>query len=227
MICSSTGLKFRASREFLIEIIKTEEGHHAFFYPFEGRLVHEGMAALFSYRISQMMPISFSFAMNDYGFEILSDTEFSIEDAIKKGLFSNEELVADIYRSLNSGELAKRRFRPIARISGLIYTGYPGKMKTSKHLQASAELLFDVFSKYEPENLLLKQAYEEMLQFQLEEARLTRALDRINKQKIIIKYPRKPTPFAFPIMVDIFREKLSSEQLETRIKKMQIEYESD
>jgi ATP-dependent Lhr-like helicase len=185
------------------------------------------MAALFSYRISQLEPRSFSFAMNDYGFEILSDTEFSIEEAIKKGLFSHENLVEDIYKSLNSGELAKRRFRPIARISGLIFTGYPGKWKTSKHLQASAELLFEVFSKYEPENLLLKQAYEEMLQFQLEEARLRRALDRINKQKIIVKYPKKPTPFAFPIMVDIFREKLTSEQLEVRIRRMQMDYERD
>jgi ATP-dependent Lhr-like helicase len=215
------------SNELLIEKFETEEGYHAFVYPFEGRLVHEGMAAVFSYRMSQLKPMTFSYAMNDYGFELLSDTEIPIEDAIKKGLFSDENLIEDIYKSINSGELAKRKFRPIARISGLIFTGYPGKYKTTKSLQASAQLLYDVFSKYEPSSLLIKQAHEEMLQFQLEESRLRRALDRIRTQRVIIKETGRPTPFAFPIMVDFMREKMSSEKLEDRVKKMQMKYEKD
>lgn len=215
------------SYELLIEKLETEEGHHLFVYPFEGRLVHEGMAAILSYRLSQLKPMTFSYAMNDYGFELLSDTEIPIEDAINNNLFTEENLIVDIYKSINSGELARRRFRPIAKISGLIFTGYPGKYKTSRNLQASAQLLFDVFSKYEPESLLIKQAYEEMLQFQLEEFRLRKALARIRKQKIIITYPGKPTPFAFPIMVDSMREKMSSEKLEDRVKKMQIKFELD
>lgn len=215
------------SKELLIEKFESEEGFHAFVYPFEGRLVHEGMAAIFSYRMSQLKPMTFSYAMNDYGFELLSDTEIPIEDAIKKGLFSDEDLIEDIYKSINSGELAKRKFRPIARISGLIFTGYPGKYKTTKSLQASAQLLYDVFSKYEPSSLLIKQAHEEMLQFQLEESRLRRALDRIRTQKIIIKETGRPTPFAFPIMVDFMREKMSSEKLEDRVKKMQLKFEKD
>jgi len=215
------------SNELLIEKFETDEGHHLFVYPFEGRLVHEGMAAIFAYRMSQLKPMTFSYAMNDYGFELLSDTEIPIEDAINNNLFSDENLKEDIYKSINSGELAKRRFRPIARISGLIFTGYPGKYKTTKNLQVSAQLLFEVFSKYEPESLLLKQAHEEMLQFQLEEYRLRIALERIRNQKIIITHPGRPTPFAFPIMVDSMREKMSSEKLEDRVKKMQLKYEKD
>jgi ATP-dependent Lhr-like helicase len=215
------------SNELLIEEFATDEGFHLFVYPFEGRLVHEGMAAIFAYRMSQLRPMTFSYAMNDYGFELLSDTEIPIEDAINNNLFSDENLTEDIYKSINSGELAKRRFRPIARISGLIFTGYPGKYKTTKNLQVSAQLLFDVFSKYEPESLLIKQAHEEMLQFQLEEYRLRIALDRIRGQRIIITHPGKPTPFAFPIMVDSMREKMSSEKLEDRVKKMQLKFEKD
>ena len=215
------------SNELLIEKFETDEGHHLFVYPFEGRLVHEGMAAIFSYRMSQLKPMTFSYAMNDYGFELLSDTEIPIEDAINNNLFSDENLTEDIYKSINSGELAKRRFRPIARIAGLIFTGYPGKYKTTKNLQASAQLLFEVFSKYEPGSLLLKQAHEEMLQFQLEEYRLRIALERIRKQKVILTHPGRPTPFAFPIMVDFMREKMSSEKLEDRVRKMQLKYEKD
>lgn len=215
------------NNELLIEKFSTNEGYHLFIYPFEGRLVHEGMAAVFSYRISQLKPMTFSYAMNDYGFELLSDTEIPIEDAIKKGLFSDENLVEDIYKSINSGELARRRFRPIARVAGLIFVGYPGKYKAAKNLQASAQLLYEVFSKYEPDSLLIKQAHEEMLQFQLEESRMRQALVRIRKQKVVIKETVKPTPFAFPIMVDSMREKMSSEKLEDRVRKMQLKYEKD
>lgn len=213
--------------EFLIEDFKSHEGHHLFFYPFEGRLVHEGMAALFAYRISKLKPMTFSLAMNDYGFELLSDVEIPLDEALKKNLMNDDDLVMDILNSINSSEMAKRRFRQIARITGLIFQGYPGKYKAARHLQASSQLLFEVFSKYEPESLLVKQSYDEMLQFQLEESRLRIALDRIRKQKIIITEPKELTPFSFPIMVDrLGREKLTTESMEERVNKLRLEYDN-
>lgn len=211
--------------QLLIEKIITREGYHLFIYPFEGRLVHEGMGALIAYRLAKYMPITFTIAMNDYGFELLSDKDFDIEYALSHGLFSDENLSNDIQSSINSIEMAKRKFREIARVAGLIFQGYPGSYKTNRNIQASSELLFDVFSRYEPDNLLLKQAYEEMLYFQLEEARLRQALDRINSQEIIVTYPKRPTPFAFPILVDSMREKLTSEKLSARVLKMQLQLE--
>lgn len=214
-----------ANDEFLVEKIITKEGCHLFFYPFDGRLVHEGMAALFAYRISRTMPVTFSIAMNDYGFELLSDKDCDIESAINNGLLSPENLTADIRVSINSVEMAKRKFREIARVAGLIFQGFPGNYKTTRNIQASSELLFDVFQQYEQDSLLLKQSYEEMLQFQLEEARLRRALDRISKQNVILTYPKRPTPFAFPILVDSMREKLTSEKLADRVRRMQLQLE--
>ena len=214
--------------ELLIEIFESDEGHHIFVYPVEGRLAHEGLAALFGCRISRLKPMTFSFAMNDYGFELLSDSEIPLRQALENGLLSTDNLEQDILQSMNSTELAKRRFRQIARISGLIFQGYPGKYKTGKSLQASSELLFEVFSKYEPDNLLLKQAYDEMLQQQLEYYRMMSALQRMQKQKLIITYPERPSPFSFPILVDrLGREKLTTEKLEDRVRKMQIEYEDN
>lgn len=66
--------------EFLVEVIKNREGYHLFMYPFEGRLVHEVMAALIAYRISKLAPISFSMAMNDYGFELFSDKQIPLNE---------------------------------------------------------------------------------------------------------------------------------------------------
>jgi len=210
--------------EFLIEYFHSSEGYHVLMYPFEGRFVHEGMAALVAYRIAQIKPISFSIAMNDYGFELLSDQEIPIYEAVETNVLGNENLLKDIQASINSTEMARRKFRDIAAISGLIFKGLPGQKVKEKHLQSSSQLFFNVFHEYESHNLLLLQAFEEVMDFQLEEARLRQALDRIAHQKIIIAEPDKPTPFAFPIMVDRTREKLTSERLEDRIKKMMISF---
>jgi ATP-dependent Lhr-like helicase len=213
-----------ARNEFLIEYFKSTEGYHALFYPFEGRFVHEGMAALMAYRISQIQPITFSIAMNDYGFELLSDQPIPVGEAVETNMLGVDNLLADIQASINSTEMARRKFRDIAAISGLVFKGYPGKPVKDRHLQSSSQLFFNVFHDYEAHNLLLRQAFEEVLDFQLEEARLRRALDRISQQKIIITHPEKPSPFAFPIIVDRLREKLTSEKLEDRIKKMALQY---
>jgi ATP-dependent Lhr-like helicase len=206
--------------EFLIEKFNSKDGYHLFFYPFEGRLVHEGMASLFAFRIAKIRKASFSIAMNDYGFELLSDEEIPLEQALEDNLFTSENLLDDIQHSLNANEMARRRFRDIAHIAGLVFTGFPGKTMKNRHLQASTSLLFDVFNEYEPDNVLVRQAYNEALQFQLEEFRLREALKRIQGLRVIITQSAKPTPFAFPIMVDRLREKLTTESLEERVAKM-------
>ena len=212
--------------EFLIEKFNSRDGHHLFFYPFEGRLVHEGMASLFAFRISKIKRVNFSIAMNDYGFELLTDDKISLEEALANDLFSVENLLEDIQQSLNANEMARRRFRDIAHIAGLVFTGFPGKAMKSKHLQASTSLLFEVFSEYESDNVLVRQAYHEAMQFQLEEFRLREALQRIQNLRVVITDSERPTPFAFPILVDgLGREKFITETLEERVAKMSLMYQ--
>ncbi len=215
-----------AENELLIEQIETKDGYHLFVYPFEGRLVHEAMAAILAYRIGKVKPISFSIAMNDYGFELLSDQPIPVDDTNVYELFTQHNLLADIQHSVNSTEMAKRKFRDIAVIGGLIFQGMPGEKAKARHLQSSASLLFNVFAEYDPDNILLKQAYREVLDQQMEEVRLRNALQRIANGKITICFPEKITPFCFPILVDgLNRNNLSSEKLEDRIKRMQAQLE--
>lgn len=211
--------------ECLIENIKSREGYHLFIYPFEGRIVHEILGALTAWRISQMTPLTFSIAMNDYGYELLSDQEIPIEEALEAGLFSTENLLHDIHESINQTEMANRRFREIAVISGLIFQGYPGKGIAAKHLQATSSLLFKVFKDHDPNNLLLEQATREVLDYQMERDRLIQAMERLSGKNVLLKTPSRFTPFCFPIMVDRLREKLSSEKLVDRITRMQVQLE--
>ena len=214
-----------ALTELLVERCETREGHHLFVYPFDGRLVHEGLAALFAYRIAQLTPITFSFACNDYGFELLSPDPAPLEDALDAGLLSTSHLLHDIVQSLNAAELARRQFREIARVAGLIFQGYPGQSKSMKQVQVSSGLLYDVFSQYDPDNLLLKQAEREVLERQLEASRIGRTLERLGAGTVRVIDVDRPTPLAFPLLVDRTRAKLSTEKLADRVKRMTAQLE--
>lgn len=211
--------------ELLVEHIETRDGFHLFAYPFEGRLVHEAMAAVLAYRLTRIMPITFSIAMNDYGFELLSDRPIPVDDTNVYELFTDENLFNDIQRSMNAAEMAGRKFRDIAVIGGLIFQGIPGEHKKARHLQASASLIFKVFLEYDPGNLLVRQAYNEVMEQQMEEERLRNMLQRIGRGRIVITFPKKLTPFCFPIKVDSMRENISSEKLEDRVRRMQLQLE--
>ncbi|MGZ8392626.1 MAG: ligase-associated DNA damage response DEXH box helicase, partial [Gemmatimonadales bacterium] len=209
-----------AADELLIERVRTREGHHLFFYPVEGRLVHEGLAALFAYRLAQLGPITFTLAANDYGFELLSPEPALLEEALEAGLVSPENLLHDIPASLNAAELARRQFREIARVAGLIFQGYPGSNKSVKQVQASSGLLYDVFARYDPETLLLLQAHREVLERQLERSRLGRTLERIAGGRVVISEVERPTPLAFALLVDRAREQVSSEKFLDRVRRL-------
>lgn len=206
--------------ELLIERFESREGHHVVIYPFEGRLVHEAMGSLLAFRMSLLKPITFSIAMNDYGFELLSDQPIPIEEALDNDLFSPQDLLSDLQRSLNATEMARRKFRDIASIAGLVFKGMPGRPLKERHMRANSGLFFDVFREHEPDHLLLRQAYDEAFDVQMELPRMREALERIGRQRIVLKDPGRFTPLAFPILVDRLREKLTSEQLEDRIRKM-------
>jgi len=209
--------------EFLVELITTKEGYHLFMYPFEGRLIHEVISALIAYRISKIKPLTFTIAMNDYGFELLSDQELPLDDETIKLILSKEHLMDDVIASINAAEMASRKFRDIAVISGLVIQTMPGRNQKTKSLQSSSGLIFRVLEENEPNNLLLRQAYTEVFNQQLEEVRLKAAFERINSGKLVVKRSDTFTPLSFPIKVDSLRQSLSSEKLDKRIARIQKE----
>ncbi len=203
----------------LAEAMESKEGHHLFLYPFAGRNVHIGLGALLAWRASQIKPATFSIAVNDYGLEMLSADAVDWS-GLANQLLSTENLLADVLKSLNSSELALRRFREIARISGLVFQGFPGAPKSNRQLQASAGLFYEVFRKHDENNLLLTQAQTEVMEQELEIERLRQCLTNIAQRKLQFVVIDKPTPFAFPLMVERLREKLSTEKLSDRIARM-------
>ncbi len=210
----------------LAETLTTREGSHLFLYPFAGRHVHMGLASLLAWRVAQHEARTFSIAVNDYGFELLSalpvDWPALLPRVLRlpEGEAADAELLHEVLASLNAGELAQRRFREIARVSGLVFQGYPGERRSSRQLQASSSLFWEVFRKYDPSNRLLLQAEQELLAQELELGRLRASLARMAGQQLVLRALERPTPFAFPLMVELFREKLSNENVADRIARM-------
>lgn len=211
--------------QLLLERIRSREGHHLLLYPFAGRLVHEGLAALLAWRLSKKTPVTFTMSVNDYGFELLSNREITEPEALDPALYQLESLTEELQQCLNAAELGRRQFREIARIAGLVFHGYPGQQRSARQLQASSGLLFDVFANYEPDNLLLLQAREEVLERQLEHSRLAATLREMRSSQWLVTRPQRLTPLAFPLIVARLRERLSSEQLADRVARMTVQLE--
>jgi len=204
----------------LVECLTSREGHHLYLYPFAGRLVHLGLASLIAWRLARDAPNTFSVSVNDYGIELLSAEPTDLQPLFDARLFDTANLLADVLHSLNSGELAQRRFREIARVAGLVSTGYPGAPKSTKQLQASSSLFYEVFRQYDPENLLLGQAHTEVLSQELDVDRLRLTLQRLQALRIERVDLEAPSPFCLPLMVERLREKLSTEKLADRLARM-------
>jgi len=210
----------------VVEMIASREGHHLFVYPFAGRMVHIGLASLLAWRAARDKPGTFSISMNDYGFELVSAQAFDWQALIKGGLFSEDDLLRDVLDSLNASELAQRRFREIARVAGLVFQGFPGAPKSTRQVQASSSLFYEVFRKHDRGNLLLSQAEREALEQELEIGRLQATLKRMRSRKLALMRPPRFTPFAFPLMVERLREAVSTESVGTMVERLLKELES-
>jgi ATP-dependent Lhr-like helicase len=210
----------------VVENMKSREGYHLFVYPFAGRSVHMGLASLLSFRVGRMQPITFSVAINDYGFELLAPEPvdwaraFAGSTGADIALFDTGRLLEDVLDSLNATQLSRQRFREVARIAGLVFQGYPGQPKSARQVQASSSLFFEVFRKHDADNLLLTQAEREVLEQELELTRLRDTLVELHARAISFHEVRRATPFAFPLMVERFREKVTTEKLSDRVARM-------
>ncbi len=212
--------KLPTPKTLLIERYTSREGQHLFIYPFAGRNAHIGLASLLAWRLAKDAPNTFSISINDVGLELLSAVPIAPAPLIDQTLFSDAELLRDVLASLNSSELARRRFREIARVAGLVFTGYPGQPKSTRQLQASSSLFYEVFAKYDAGNLLLTQAQTEVLSQELDIGRLAASLARMRGQRVEFVELAVPSPFALPLMVERFREKLSTEKLKDRLDRL-------
>lgn len=212
-----------AADEMLVELTRTREGHHAFLFPFAGRLAHEGLGAVLAWRLTQRAPTTVRASATDYGIELFGDDPIDLDERTIRDLFRVERLADDLIEALNATELARRQFREIARVAGLTFQGFPGQRSPGRHLQASSDMFYDVFREFDADNLLLSQAQREVVEGHLEFRRLRDAMARAQRERIVIERPETLTPMAFPIWAETLRSThATTESWETRVRKMAV-----
>jgi ATP-dependent Lhr-like helicase len=217
--------------EILIECTRSREGAHLFLFPFEGRLVHEGMAALFAYRLSQLNKATFGLSVNDYGIELLAeDPDFPFVEVVTEHwdqVLAQKNSLQDLSQSIHKGEYSRRHFREIARVAGLLFQGYPSAHKNVKQMQVSSSLLYDVLSEHEPENLLIAQAHRDVLERQFESTRMLECMRRLRTLSPHFIETKRFSPLAFPLVFERLAATVSSETLLERLDRMKRSWVSD
>jgi ATP-dependent Lhr-like helicase len=204
----------------LIESRRTREGYHVFVFPFAGRLLNEGVASLMALRAAREVPRTFSITTNEYGFELLCEDAIEISESVVRRWASVRGLEIDLLASIEASDLPRRRFRDIARIAGLVDPGPPGKANSSRQLQASSGLMFEVLSQHDASNLLLQQSRREVLEAQLDFRQLEALLLRMAAQQWTLTRPPRLTPLSFPLWADRLQtQALSTESWQSRIER--------
>ena len=205
----------------LCELVRARDGLQLFVYPFAGRTAHEGLATLLAWRWGQRAPATFSTAANDYGFVLATDARQALlgEDDIA-ALLSPDDLEEHLAQALNLAELARRQFREVARVAGMLPPSLPGRAPRSlRALQASSGLLFDVLAKHDPGHVLMGQAEREVWEHLLDTGHLRAALADCARRQLVLRHPRRLTPLAFPLWADRSRGGLSTEDWRTRVQR--------
>lgn len=213
--------------DFLIELTQTKEAFSLFCFPFAGRLANEGLAMLVASRLTAIQAATFTLSANDYGFELQSPEPIDINIDTLRSMLSTTNLSEDILNAINTSEITKRQFRDIARISGLIFEGYPGRGKSSKQVQASSSLIYEVLENHDSDNQLLHQARREVLEAQLEFQRIEATLTNLQSRKWLFNQPDQLTPLSFPLWAESLQSQtMSSESFQSRITRMLTKLES-
>lgn len=211
---------FPSRGEILAERLESREGSHVFIYPFAGHILNQIFGLVWSYRLTLQKPQTFAITANDYGLELFSSEPLDWQKQLNKEIMTEKGFLEDLKNAINTSELAKRHFREISRISGLVPQSFPGKRKTGSQVMISSSLLFEVFKNHEPDHKLYLQSYREAYGHQFQEDDLRIVAKRIESETLNWVNCKRPSPFAFPLLVERTASRITSESLHDRVEKM-------
>ncbi|MXY41419.1 MAG: ligase-associated DNA damage response DEXH box helicase [Rhodospirillaceae bacterium] len=193
----------------LVETFPRQGKIYTVAYCFEGRNAHQTLGMLLTRRMERAGLGPLGFVATDYVIAVWSLERPEDLD----GLFDPDMLGDDLEAWMAESTLLKRTFRNVATIAGLIERNHPGQRKTGRQVTFSADLIYNVLRRHEPNHILLRATRQDAATGLTDIRRLgdmlTRVQGRIRHQKL-----DRVSPLAVPILLEIGRESVAGEAVE-------------
>lgn len=198
--------------ELLVETFPREGRHHLVAYTFEGWNANQSLGMLLTRRMDSLGLQPLGFVASDYALATTSLAPISDPAA----LFSPDILEHEFVEWAQQSSLLKRAFREVAVIGGLVERQHPGKRKTGRQVSFSTDLIYDVLTRYEPDHLLLKAAWDDARARMTDLGRLAALLERAGPTMLHMDLERV-SPLAVPVLVLIGRERVAARGVDDQL----------
>lgn len=192
--------------DLLVETFPRDGRFFMVAYGFEGRLAHQTLGMLLTQRMEAAGLQPLGFVGSDY---IVAT--WSLKPVVDpRPLFSPDVLEAELREWITASPFLRRAFREVAVIAGLIERVQPGQRKTGTQVTFSADLIYDVLRRHEPNHLLLTAAWTDARTKLTDIARLAALLERSVTSLVHRDLPRV-SPLAVPVLLEVGRERVFGE----------------
>ena len=185
----------------LVESFIYDKLDHIVLYSFAGRNANQTFGLLLTQAMEQQELMPLGFVASDYGVAI-----WGLRAVIDAAALIKAALDAPAVDSwIAASQMAKRAFREVAVIAGLVERNHPGKRKTGRQVTVSTDLIYEVLKRHEPDHILLRATRADV------ETKIAE-IDRLEEQlrHLPVKHLKlqRVSPLAIPLMLETGAEKI-------------------
>ena len=207
---------------FLVERYREPESDrvHYFFHSLIGRSANDALSRIIAQRIQETKGGNALVTIDDYGFllSLRSFQEMSIAEW--QPLFRREGAEVAMRTALAESSLVKWMFRGVSQTGLMVPRRVHGAERGARAMQFSAEIIFDVLRRYEPNHPLLGEAYADVILRFLDLPRAIAFLDQVATLPWELRELDRVSPFSFGIYVSKIKETMTLEDPETTIERL-------
>ncbi len=198
-------------RKMLIELYREGNHAHYFFHSLIGRSANDALSRIVALRVKNRIGGNALVTIDDYGFLLTLRRFQELPLAELRDCFLRENAERDLSTALRGSELVKWQFRGVAQTGLMVPRNLPGKQRKQKQLSWSAEVLFRVLERHEPDHPLLIEAYRQVTHTFLDaEAAYGFLADVQDFEWKLVELP-VVSPFSFAIYASVIKENMMLE----------------
>jgi len=171
----------------------------------------EALSRVVALRLSRLRGGNAVATPDDYGF-VLTVTPaqvFGVKEL--PHILSPHNFEEDLREALSRSDLLKYHFRNAAQTGMMVYRNYFGERKSVRKLQWSSEIIFNVLMQYEPDHVLLREAWRDAIHVYIDSDGARRYLEAAASRPMRIRTVDRVPPLSFALFATKIKEALKVE----------------